>query len=208
MGLGVKFFIIEIAGLIIYSTDNIIITQIFGPASVPAYAIAHKYFDLSVVAFAIIVMPFWSASTEAFVKNDIKWIKQANKNLIKVWGAMVALSSLMLLIAEPFYQFWVPEIEVPFRINLFMFLYINVLGLGRVYIMFINGIGKIRLQLFVTVIGALLNIPLSYFFAVNCGMGSAGVILASTVSIAFGPFIAPIQFRKIMNGTAKGIWNQ
>jgi O-antigen/teichoic acid export membrane protein len=208
MSLGVKFFIIEIAGLIIYSSDNIIITQIFGPAEVPAYAVAHKYFNLAVVAFAIIVLPFWSASTEAFVKKDIKWIRNANRNLLKVWVGMVGVSALMLAIAGPFYRFWVPEIEVPFQLNLLMFVYINVLGLGRVFIMFINGIGKVKLQLIVTLIGAVINIPLSYFFAVNCGLGTAGVILASTVSIAFGPFVAPIQLNKILKGTAKGIWNQ
>ncbi len=208
MDLGLKFFVIEIAGLIIYSSDNIIITQIFGPAAVPAYDVTYRFFNLAVVIFAIIVVPFWSATTDAFAKNDIAWIRQANRNLFKVWLGMLVVSAMMLTIAQPFYRIWVPGIEVPFKLNLLMFVYINVLGLGRVFIMFINGIGKVKLQLIVTLIGAVVNIPLSYFFAVNCGLDTAGIILASTVSIAFGPLVAPIQLRKILRGTARGIWNQ
>ena len=83
-----------------------------------------------------------------------------------------------------------------------------LLSWGNIFVVFINGVGKVRLQIIVATIGAIINIPLSYFFAIVLNLGLAGVIAASIISISFGPILAPIQFRKIINGTAKGIWNK
>lgn len=206
INLGVKFFIIGLTGLVIFSTDNMIIIQLYGPSEVPAYNIAHKFFGIVTTAFSIISLPFWSAYTEAYVKEDMNWILSTNKSLIKVWVLCFAGSLFMLVISEPFYNLWVPEIDVPFQLSLFMLIYVVILAWGNIFVMFINGVGKVKLQLVTSVVGALLNIPLSIFFAKYCGLGTAGVILASTISIGYGPILAPIQFRKITSGNAKGIW--
>lgn len=208
VGLGVRFFIIQISSIIIFSTDNIIIAQLLGPSDVPAYVVAHKYFGLITAAFGIVSVPFWSAYTEAYVKRDIAWIYSTNKKLIKVWGALVAVSILMLSISAHFYHFWVPQIEVPFLLSVMMCIYVNVLAWGNIFVVFINGVGKIQLQLIAGVVSTLINIPLSYYFANNLGLGSAGVILASILCISYGPILAPIQFKKIIKGTATGIWNR
>ncbi len=208
MNLGVRFFIIQISAIVIFSTDNIIIAQVLGPAEVPAYAVAHKYFGLITAAFAIVSVPFWSAYTEAYVNKDMDWIYSTNKKLIKIWAALVALSAVMLTISPTFYHIWVPEIEVPFVLSILICLYVNILAWGNIFVVFINGVGKIKLQMILGSIGAIINIPLSYFFASGLELGSSGVIIASIICIAYGPLIAPIQFKKITSGAARGIWNQ
>ncbi|MEX0290858.1 MAG: lipopolysaccharide biosynthesis protein [Flavobacteriaceae bacterium] len=208
IGLGFRFFIIQISSLIIFSTDNIIIAQILGPSEVPAYAVAHKYFGLITAVFSIISVPFWSAYTEAYVKKDLKWIYSTNRKLIRIWGALVIVSLFMLSISTYFYRFWVPEIEVPFLLSVIMCLYVNTLAWGNIFVVFVNGVGKIQLQLIAGVISTLINIPLSYYFAYKLGLGSAGVILASIVCIAYGPIVAPRKLKKILRGTATGIWNK
>ena len=66
MSLGVKFFILQISALIIFSSSNIIIIQIFSPAEVIPYNIAFKYFNIISMFFYLLLLPFWSAYTEAF----------------------------------------------------------------------------------------------------------------------------------------------
>jgi len=207
-GLGIRFFLIQVSSIIIFSTDNMIITQLLGPSEVPAYAIAYKYFGLISAVFSIISAPFWSAYTEAYVNKDMNWILSTNKKLIKVWAGLVMVSLLLLLISPNFYHFWVPEIDVPFLLSIMMCIYVNILAWGNIFVVFINGVGKIQLQLVIGIISTIVNIPLSYLFAETLGMGSVGVILASIISIAYGPILAPIQFKKIVNGTARGIWNR
>ncbi|MFC2149024.1 lipopolysaccharide biosynthesis protein [Bacteroidota bacterium] len=207
-GLGVRFFLIQISSIIIFSTDNIIIAQILGPSEVPSYTVAHKYFGLVTAVFSIVSVPFWSAYTEAFEKKDLDWIFSTNRSLIKVWMGLVIVSIFMLSISSLFYQFWVPEIDVPFILSCMMCFYVNILAWGNIFVVFINGVGKIQLQLIVGVVSTLINIPLSYLFAETLELGTAGVILASIICIAYGPVLAPIQFKKIIKGTATGIWNR
>lgn len=207
-GLGFRFFIVQVSSIIIFSTDNMIIAQILGPAEVPAYAIAHKYFGLISALFAIVTTPFWSAYTEAYVKKDFDWIVSVNKKLIKVWFGLVAISFLLLAVSSRFYAFWVPEVEVPFLLSAMMCAYVNILTWGGIFVAFINGVGKIQIQLLVGLVAIIVNIPLSYFFAKNLDLGAAGVILATIISIAYGPILAPIQFKKIIKGTATGLWNR
>ncbi|NND08918.1 MAG: oligosaccharide flippase family protein, partial [Saprospiraceae bacterium] len=110
--LGFKFFLIGITGLIIFSTDNLIIVQLFGPNEVPAYQVAFKYFGLITSVFTIIGVPFWSAYTEAQVNDDLNWILKTNKNLQKLWLALLVVALVMLALSSWFYSIWVPEIDV------------------------------------------------------------------------------------------------
>ncbi len=206
--LGFKFFLVGITGLVIFSTDNLIIVQIFGPEEVPAYQVAFKYFGLITSIFSLISVPFWSAYTDAQTKGDLKWILETNKKLKMVWAALLFVGIFMLVVSKWFYKLWVPEIPVPFLLSASMFLYVLALAWGNIFVMYINGVGKVRLQIIVSIVGALINIPLSIFFAKNLQFGSAGIILASTICIGFGPLLGPIQFNKLINKKASGIWNQ
>lgn len=206
--LGFKFFLVGITGLVIFSTDNLIIVQIFGPEEVPSYQVAFKYFGLITSIFSLISVPFWSAYTDAQTKGDLKWILETNKKLKMVWAALLFVGIFMLVVSKWFYKLWVPEIPVPFLLSASMFLYVLTLAWGNIFVMYINGVGKVRLQIIVSIVGALINIPLSIFFAKNLQLGSAGIILASTICIGFGPLLGPIQFNKLIHKKASGIWNQ
>ncbi|MEL6194945.1 MAG: MATE family efflux transporter, partial [Bacteroidota bacterium] len=206
--IGYQFFIIQIISIIIFSTDKMIITQIFGPSEVPAYSAAFKYFGMVTKIFTIIIVPFWSAYTEAYNKDDFDWIKRTNKKLRGIWKLLLGLSIVLLSISPFVFKLWVPNLEIPFFLSLSMFFYVNILAWGRIFVIFINGVGKVRLQMLTSIIGAVINIPLSILFAKHLGLGSAGVILASIICLLYGPLLAPIQYKKIISKTAVGIWNK
>ena len=208
IGLGWKFFLIQISSIIIFSTDNMIITQVLGPSEVPAYAIAYKYFGIITALFAIVSAPFWSAYTDAYVKKDMEWIISTNMKLRKAWSVLVVVSIILLLGSSYFYALWVPSIEVPVLLSIMMCVYVVLLTWGNIFVVFINGVGKIRLQLIIGVLSTLINIPLSYFLAKTLNWGTTGVIVASIICILYGPLLAPLQFKKIVRGKATGIWNQ
>ncbi len=208
-GLGLQFFIIQLTVIVIMSTDNMIITQILGPAEVTPYQVAYKYFHMVTIGFTIIITPFWSAVTEAYVKNDIKWIRGILNKIIKVWGVMIGIVIIMLIVANLFYQVWVGDkVKVPFALSAFMGLSVILGTWNNAYAYFINGTGKIRLQLIVSVIMAILNIPISVFFAKYMGMGNWGVILGTCVTIFPMFIISPIQFWKIINKKDVGLWGK
>lgn len=54
----------------------------------------------------------------------------------------------------------------------------------------------------------IINIPLSIFFGKYLGWGPSGVVLATCCSLIYAIILRPLQYFKIINNTAKGIWNK
>ena len=105
-GLGVKFFIIQLALLIIFQTSNIVLSRVLGPESVTLYNVCYKYFFAINMILTIILTPYWSAFTDAYTVSDIKWMVGTYRALSKIW-CLVALGAvgipviLSLLVGRP-----------------------------------------------------------------------------------------------------------
>ncbi len=209
LNLGGKFFIIQLAIVVLYTTDNIIISHLFSPSEVTPYQIAHRYFGLVLMGTTIIITPFWSAVTEAYSKGEIEWIKNSIKKLIKFWGIILSILLIMLLLSDKFYQLWLGnKVTIPFILSLSWAIFIGVQVLGSVFTHFINGIGKMKLSLYTATANMLINIPLSIFFAKYLSFGVVGVLCATFISVFFTTILRIIQFKKLITGEATGIWNK
>lgn len=207
MNLGIKFFIIQIAALVIYQTNNIIIAQLLGPTEVTVYNITFRYFYSISMVFGIIITPLWSAFTEANAKNDFEWIKNTMKRLIQIWIGLCIVVLLMLLFANTFYKIWVGNaVQIPFSLSVVVALYIVINSWCSIFAYYINGVGKIKLQLYSGFLGAIINIPLSIYLGKIYGI--EGVVGASIVLGILGAIWVPIQYSKLIRNTATGIWNK
>ncbi len=205
MSLGVKFFIIQIAAIIFYETSNLIIAQLFGPAEVTSYNIAYKYFGIIPMLMAIITTPFWSAFTEAWVKRDIHWIKSTMKRLRFLCLTLSIVTFIMLLFSGFVYQLWVgKEIIISLSLSASIASYVMINAWNAIHSQFLNGVGKIKLQLYFALGGSLINIPLAIYLGKNLGI--YGVVLSTTIISVVVAVFSPIQYQKIINNKATGIW--
>lgn len=209
LSLGVRFFITQVAAIIVAATDNIIIAQLIGNEEVAVYNVAYKYFGVMNMVFTIITAPYWSAYTEAYAKNDMAWIKQATLKIIKLWGLVIIGIFIMLILSNNVYQLWIGDrLVVPFNLSLIIALWVMVSTSTMICGNFLAGVNKIQLSLYYSAFVSIINIPLSIYFTKNLEMGSFGVILATLVGIIPSAIFQPIQYWKIVNGKAKGIWNK
>ena len=207
--LGVKFFIIQISGIMIYSMSNIIITQILGPAEVVPYNISYKYFNTAIMFFIIIMTPFWSGFTDAYSKEDFEWIKNTMRKLNYISVGFMVIIFLMIIFANIIFKLWIGNlVKIPFLLTLFMGMYVMVLSWGTPFVFFINGVGKIKLQLYTSLIAGVINIPLAIYFVKYIKLGAMGVIISILVLNIIAAIIYPIQYKKIINKKAQGIWNE
>jgi O-antigen/teichoic acid export membrane protein len=207
-GLGMKFFIIQLSGIILFSTDNFIITQLFGPKEVVPFNVAFKYLSISSMILSMILAPYWSSITEAYIKGDFEWIKVSMKNLFKISTGVICMVFLMVLLSSFAYRYWIGSIVViPFSLTFVMAIYFSVTLFYSPYTYFVNGIGKVKLQMYSIALTSLLNIPLSIFFAKIMGLGVQGIILATIICLIPHAILSPIQYWKIINNKACGIFN-
>ncbi|NQX97786.1 MAG: MATE family efflux transporter [Flavobacteriales bacterium] len=209
LSLGTRFFIMQGAALIVFMTDNIIITQISGPQAVTPYNIAFKYFGIVTIFFTIITTPYWSAFTEAYIKNEISWIKNIMKKAMALWCGFFGITVVLLLLSNFVYDLWIgPEVVIPFRLSMVMALYVTMTSSIMIFGNFLSGVGKIKLSVFHSIFVGIINIPLSIYFAKNLDLGSTGVMLATCCGILISMVFQPIQCYKIIKGTATGLWNK
>jgi len=199
MGLSLEFFFIQLCMIIIFTSDNIIISKLLGPSEVASYDVVYKLFQVAIIVSIIAQDPFWPLYTDAYQKKDFKWIKQTLIRLNKLFIPFIILVVILVMIAKPIISLWIQkELSIDFRLIVFMGIFVIIRVYGIIYMYFLNGIGKIRLQLILFIIGAVINIPLSIYFVKHLNLGSSGVILGTIVSILSMTLILPIQTFKIL----------
>lgn len=207
LGLGMQFFLIQIACMVIFTSANIIITQLFGPQEVTPYNIAFKYFSVITMGVGILMAPIWSAITDAYTKHDYPWIRHQMKILLKIWGGVVLSVVLMLILSEPMYHLWIGDaVKIPFKLSLLMGLYVIITTWNNIYAFFVNGVGKIRIQVYSSIASCIIFFPLTLWLASKLSV--TGIILAMNLVLLFSATLLPIQYKKIINNTATGIWQK
>jgi O-antigen/teichoic acid export membrane protein len=205
INLGIKFFIIQIACLAIYQTINIIISHVAGPESVTEYNVIYKYLSIPLMVFNIIMGPIWSAYTDAYTLNDFEWMKTIYHKLIKL--LMITMICLVVMIAfyRIFFNIWLGgKVQIHLSIVLIIGIYISTTLWNNVHSYIINGTGKIKLQLYVSLIGTFLNIPFSLLLGKYYGV--LGVIIPVIIFSLIPAIILKIQTNKMLNNNLSGIW--
>ena len=205
--LGGMFFIIQMGQLVLYQTDNIVITQLFGPKEVTTFNIAYKLFSTILILFTIIINPFWSAFTDAYVQKDIAWIRKIFFKMQKTWLIMVGFALLLLILSPLIFKLWLNHlVTVPFILSFSMTLYVIGSCWHMLCCYLLNGINKIRLQLYMYIICFFINIPISIFL--GKAIGITGIVISNLIIFIGMGIIFYIQCNKILNNKAYGIWNK
>lgn len=207
LDIGLRFFLIQLSAILLFAFANILISHMFGPENVTPYNIAYRYFSLVPMAMSLILAPMWSATTDAYTKGDIKWIRHTVRNINKilVWAFIVII--VMVIISEPIYNLWVgSKVNIPFVLSFFMGIYVAIIIYSLAYSNFLNGLGRLRLQTINTIVVAILFLPTCYFLGHVFGI--VGIILGMCILNLSGLILNKIQFKKIINNTATGIWNE
>lgn len=206
--LGLKFFIIQFAAIVQYQTANIIIARNFNVSEVTSYNIVYKYFGVLSMVFSIFLTPFWSASTEAFLKHDIQWIRNVIKkyNLLNILFIIIGVA--MLLLSDTVYRLWIGEgkVDIAFTLSLWGFIYFNVIIFGGIYVSFLNGISALRIQFISSVISPFIYLALAMVMIKNLQMGVYSLFIASIIANFNAYLLAPIQYYKIIVQKKTGIW--
>jgi O-antigen/teichoic acid export membrane protein len=178
--LSIAFFIVQIAGVFLYSTTEIIVAREFGGGDVAIYVSLYKYYSATSIILNIVLATYWSAFTNAFALNDIDWIRSSITKLVKIAALFLIVIVLQVLLAGPVFKIWVGDkIKVPFTLSIGMAVYFSVTMFTLVYTVVLNGTGKVKMQSIISIITAVLHIPVVLFFIRYLHLGLNSIIYAS-----------------------------
>jgi len=209
IGLGLKFFFIQITAVVIYASSNVIISLLFGPSEVTPYNVAFRLYSTIQAVFSIIITPFWSAFTEANAKEDFDWIKKSIKKLVFIWG-LFAIGTFILWVISPFvFQIWVGKgVVVPVELSLQFAIFVIVNCWISIFSSYLAGISKIAISLYIAIFQLITYIPFAIYLAGIGNLNTTGIILATNVSLMVPAILLALQAKRIVNKQAYGIWNR
>lgn len=182
LSLGGMFFINQIATLLIFQKDNILITHYLGPAQATPYNITWQMF-FYLNAINILISPYLGPSFgEAYAKGDLVWMRRAFGRYI---GATCCVAVPAVALLAWFHQsilaVWVGSDVVPTTATVFwMALWSLLLALLGPVVSLLIGVGKLKRYTISNVLAAFFSLILSVWLIGSVGV--AGVIMASVVS--------------------------
>lgn len=203
--LGVKFFIIHIASIVLVQITNFLIIRYYGPDDVTAYNIAYKYFGVLYMGWGILMTPIWVAVTDAAAKNDYQWIVNMRKKYSRVLVLFAIGGVIMLAISQFVYNIWIGDsVSISWQLSLWVMIYYMVLMFGSIPVQILNGLGKLNVQTIACCISPIVFLLL-FKLLVNSGIGVYSILIASVVANFNGYLLGPIQCSRLLKKKIKGI---
>jgi O-antigen/teichoic acid export membrane protein len=205
---GMHFFVIQLAVLVIYATDKVLISHLFGPKYVADYEVVFKIFSIITFMHGIISAPLWSAYTDAYFKRDMEWIKITLHRQLFFFGALVVVIIFLILTAQSIVKFLLgDDVLISQSLIWVMGLFVAISAWNNVYATVVNGIGSVKIQLYTAMIAMIVNVPLSIFIVKISGIGVAGVVLGTISSLSFASVILPLQvhFKILSYSSSKNV---
>jgi Na+-driven multidrug efflux pump len=148
-------------------------------------------------------------TTRAQAEKDWAWIKDAVRKLKYLWIVLLFCGLAQIAVSKAVYSIWINnDVIIPMQLSIVMFCYFIVTNWCSIYSNFLNGVGKIRLQLVLAVIGMIMNIPFAIFLIKGCHLGIIGIPIATISTMIVANIFGMIQYNKIIHNTATGIWNK
>jgi len=207
MSIGIRFFFIQVATIVLYQTNNMIIGHTGTPDDVTTFNIAYKYMGIVLMSFSIFISPFWSAITEAYTIKDFHWIRTKVKKLRFISLLLIIGVVFLYLVSKYVYSFWIGDVVlIPSSVTFVVGIYVILLSWVALNTQILNGTGKITIQILTYSIGTIMHIPLALFLGKKFGI--IGVIGSASVFCAIIAIFSIIQVNMIVNQKAKGLWNR
>lgn len=206
--LGLKFFISQSAHLVVFQSASFLISHYVNPSEAAAYHTAFTYFGVIVIFNTMMLLPLSAAITDAYVKEDYNWLKNVIRRINKVSTILTFLSLVILAISPIVFKYWIGDnlvIAWPIRITMSIYFILNIWTTP--YSSFISGVGKMQVAMISAICKIVIYIPVAIFMIKN--LGTPGIIISIIlVNTLPNNILYIIQYNKIVNKKATGIWNK
>ena len=181
LGVGIKFFILQIASVILFNLGNILVFGHLGSSEVARYDTLNRLFATALSFYTIYIGVSWAEISSFRSKADANTLWAIFYNLLKAALLFTILCFLGSLVAPSFiYQWTGGLVRVRFLESIVVASCVSVQAFAFVGAVFMNAFEKVGLQIWTAVISALILFPLSnFFFTANLGIASVPLALLS-----------------------------
>ena len=198
---GGELFILQIAALVVFNSDNLVVAHFLGPVEVASYSVTWRLVSYAAIAQTLIAPALWPAFSEAFSRNDLPWIRRTYYRTLRLTTGVAFGFTLVLAVAgRAMIAIWAGPQAVPSHaLVLLMCAWILLSTVMNNVSIVLTSRGDTRLQAWCSVLAAVLNLVLSIYWVQR--IGSIGVILGTIVSY-LAVVVVPVLWKvsRILSG--------
>ncbi|MGC2476572.1 MAG: MATE family efflux transporter, partial [Candidatus Sulfotelmatobacter sp.] len=179
MSLGGMFFLVQVAALILFQTDNLIIAHYLGAAAVTPYSVTWRLFNYTMI-FQILASPsYWPAYAEAFARGDRAWVRRSFRtNFGVTLGSAILLTIPFMFFGRSIIRLWAGNAAVPSSdLLIWMGIWSLIYGATVSQSCVLASAGRLKGQTVYSISAAIVNLVLSIFLVQKIGL--TGVIVGT-----------------------------
>jgi len=179
---GSGFFLIQIAGAVVFSSDNVVLSHFLGPAQVTPYSVTWRVVGMTAVMQGLLFPALWPAYAEAYARGDYAWVRRAFRITFRGTIALnLVFASLLLAVGRTLIRWWAGPSAVPsLSLLAAMALWAVISGAMTVESCLLAAVNRTREQGVLSVVAAGLNSGLSIVLVQR--VGGVGVIVGTILS--------------------------
>ena len=191
--------IIQIGLLFVFSSDNYILSNAFGPKDVVPYEIINKLFQFPMMIVFAALSPLWSMFAKDYSdKNHLNLLNTFKKFNYYFVGISI-LIIILALICPYIISVWIKQkINIPENLVFYVAIVTALRIFVSFYSFFLYGVEKINKYIIVLLLSLLIKFPLT-FFLIHLGFGINSVAIATLLIMLVWVIIIPFQCYKIIN---------
>lgn len=182
---GRLFVVLQLAAIISYQLDVLIVVRLLGPEEAAVVAVTMKFLMLPLGLASLFFLPLWPAFAEARQVSDLRWVCKAYRRA-SLTGAIAGLfaAPLCLLFGQKLVRVWTDGlVDPPVLLIAAGALWILVGLYNQPQSMLLNGLHVEGFQLKVVSITVAANLALSIVLAGSIGL--SGPLIGSVLSLSF-----------------------
>lgn len=181
-GDGLRFFVLQLSGLIVFNSDIFVITHFLGAGEVAPYAVSGRLMSFAVTLHTLLIPVFWPAFSDAFHRGDLTWVRRTYRRLVTYTVGAVSLLALIFAVSGRWIiQVWATKAAVPSQALLWsMAAWIVVLAISTNQACLLAATQRMGLQAITSTLAAIFNLVISVYLVQS--MGAVGVVLGSIAS--------------------------
>lgn len=198
--LGLGFFLLQIASLLMNTSDNFIVAKMVGISEVANYSIVNKLFNLVPTLYAILLIQVWSQTAKDVINGNYLNIKNSIKKLFKVLILVIVIIFFIVIFFDLITLIWLKRVlDINMVLIISAGLYAILICINGIFVNIQNGLGKIKYQILSYIIAAVIQIPLAYILVNILNLGSAGVMLCKCLIMTIPALVNSIFVIKYIN---------
>lgn len=198
-GSGGQFFVIQLAGLVVFNSDNIVISHFLSPAEVTPYNVTWRLVTYANTVQILSSQALWPAYAEAWARGQVDWVRTAYRRMRRMTALTLAISCAVLIpFGRAIIRVWAGRVAVPgMPLLLLMCVWMAIFAVTTNQACLMAATGRVRRQAPASALAAILNLALSIYWVRT--MGTFGALLGTVVSyLVFILLVSSFEVRSIL----------